>query len=193
MNYAYTEYAPLALFILAFCESVFFPVPADLLLILLVLASRAKAFRYALICTLGSVSGALVGYCVGHFAFVNSGGDFTWFANLVFQNIPGFSEDLFNNIKGLYTQWDFWIIFIAGFTPIPFKIFTVTGGVFDLNLAMFLLASVISRGARYFLLSFLLWKYGSPIKLFFEKYFNLLALGFTASLVCAIVFIKYVI
>lgn len=192
LNWAYTPYAPIALFILAFAESIFFPVPPDLLLIVLVLGCRTKAFKYALNCTIGSVSGALIGYCVGHFTWVNASGDFTGFANLFFNNIPGFSVDLFNSIKLLYTKWDFWIIFTAGFTPIPYKIFTVTAGVFDINLLMFLLSSIISRGARFFILAFLLWRYGSSIKLFIEKYFNLIALGFTVCLVGGFVIIKYV-
>lgn len=192
LNWAYTPYAPIALFILAFAESIFFPVPPDLLLIVLVLGCRTKAFKYALNCTIGSVSGALIGYCVGHFTWVNASGDFTGFANLFFNNIPGFSVDLFNSIKLLYTKWDFWIIFTAGFTPIPYKIFTVTAGVFDINLLMFLLSSIISRGARFFILAFLLWRYGSSIKLFIEKYFNLIALGFTVCLVGGFIIIKYV-
>jgi membrane protein YqaA with SNARE-associated domain len=192
LNWAYTPYASIALFILAFVESIFFPVPPDLLLIVLVLGCRPKAFKYALNCTIGSVSGAFIGYCVGHFTWVNASGDFTGFANLFFQNIPGFSVDLFNSIKGMYTKWDFWIIFTAGFTPIPYKIFTVTAGVFDINLLMFLLSSIISRGARFFILAFLLWRYGSSIKHFIEKYFNLIAIGITACLVGGFIIIKYV-
>jgi membrane protein YqaA with SNARE-associated domain len=192
LDWAYSPYALFALFILAFAESIFFPVPPDLLLIVLVLGCRPKAFKYALVCTIGSVSGALVGYCVGHYTWINASGDFTWFANIFFRNIPGFSVDLFNSIKGLYTKWDFWIIFTAGFTPIPYKIFTVTAGVFDLNLLMFILSSLVSRGARFFILATLLWKYGPSIKLFLEKYFNILALGFTICLVGGFVIIKYV-
>jgi membrane protein YqaA with SNARE-associated domain len=157
-----------------------------------VLGCRSKAFKYALICTLGSVSGALIGYLLGHFIWVNGSGEFTWFANLFFNNIPGFSLDLYDNIKGLFAKWDFWIIFTAGFTPIPYKIFTVTSGVFDINLFMFLLSSIISRGARFFLLALLLWKYGPPIKSFIEKYFNMIALGFTVCLVSCFVIIKFV-
>jgi membrane protein YqaA with SNARE-associated domain len=191
LNWANSPYAPIALFILAFTESIFFPVPPDLLLIVLVLGCRTKAFRYALICTLGSVSGALLGYFLGHFMWINSSGEFTWFANLFFENIPGFSTDLYIKIKSLFVEWNFWIIFTAGFTPIPYKVFTVTAGVFDLNLFMFILASVISRGARFFILAFLLWKYGSSMKLFIDKYFNMIALSLTICLVGVIVIIKY--
>jgi membrane protein YqaA with SNARE-associated domain len=194
-EWAYTPYASLAIFILALIEAIFFPVPADILLIVLVLGCQLKAFRYALYTTIGSVSGALIGYLAGHYLWVKAGaeGDFTWFANLFFNNIPGFSIDLFNNIKELYIQWDFWIIFTAGFTPVPYKIFTVTAGAFEMNLPMFLFASLISRGARFFILAFLLWKYGSSIKRFIEKYFNIIALGFTVCLVSFILFLKYVI
>jgi len=193
LNWAKTPYAPLALFILAFIESVFFPIAPDVLLIVLVLGCRPMAFKYALICTLGSVSGAMVGYGLGHFMWVNPAGEFTWFANLFFKNIPGFSTDLFYNIKGLFAEWDFWIIFTAGFTPVPYKVFTVSAGVFDINLLMFVLASVISRGARFFILAFLLWRFGPSIKLFIDRYFNMIALGFTVCLVCGFVIIKYII
>jgi membrane protein YqaA with SNARE-associated domain len=191
-NWAYTPYASIALFILAFTESIFFPVPPDILLIVLVLGCRSKAFRYALICTAGSVSGALVGYALGHFMWVNGSGEFTWFANIFFENIPGFTIELYDRIKGLFAKWDFWIIFTAGFTPIPYKIFTVTSGVFDINLFMFVISSVISRGARFFILAFLLWKYGASIKLFIEKYFNLIALSLTACLIGGFIIIKFV-
>jgi membrane protein YqaA with SNARE-associated domain len=192
LNWADTPYAPFALFVLAFIESIFFPVPPDVLLIVLVLGSRPRAFKYALNCTIGSVTGALIGYSLGHFMWVNSNGEFTWFADLFFNNIPGFSVELFNNIKGLFGKWDFWIIFTAGFTPIPYKVFTITAGVFDLNLFMFILASLISRGARFFLLALLLWKFGPSIKVFIDKYFNMIAIGFTVCLVGCFAVIKYV-
>jgi membrane protein YqaA with SNARE-associated domain len=193
LNWANTPYATSALFILAFFEAIFFPVPADILLIVLVLGCRPKAFTYALYTTLGSVSGAVIGYMLGHFLWVTKGGDFTWFASLFFNNIPGFSMEHFNNFKVLYDKFDLWIIFTAGFAPIPYKIFTVTAGVFGMNLPMFLLVSLISRGARFFLLTFLLWRYGQPIQNFIQKYFNLLALGFTVCLIGGLVIVKFVI
>jgi membrane protein YqaA with SNARE-associated domain len=192
LNWATTPYATGALFMLAFFEAIFFPVPADILLIVLVLGCRPKAFTYALYTTIGSVSGAIIGYLAGHYLWVNTGGGFTWFAGLFFNNIPGFSIDTFNRIKDLYAQMDFWIVFTAGFTPVPYKIFTVTAGVFDMNLLLFIVASLISRGARFFLLTFLLWKYGKPIQLFIEKYFNIIALGFTVCLVGGFIAVKFV-
>jgi membrane protein YqaA with SNARE-associated domain len=193
LKWADTPYATSALFILAFFEAVFFPVPADILLIVLVLGCRAKAFTYAFFAATGSVSGAVLGYLAGHFLWVNATGEFTWFANLFFNNIPGFSIEMFNTLKGLYGQWDFLIVFTAGFTPVPYKIFTVTAGVFDMNLLLFLSASLISRAARFFLVSFLLWKFGQPVQSFFEKYFRIIVLGFTVCLVGGLVIVKLVI
>ena len=191
LKWAETPYGPLALFILAFVESIFFPIPPDVLLIALALGSSAKAFRLALNCTIGSVSGAFVGYAIGHFAWITSSGEFTGFANFFFNNIPGFSVSLYNSIKALFIEWDFWIIFTAGFTPIPYKVFTITSGVFDINIIMFFIASLISRGARFFLVAFLIWKFGPSIKRFIEKYFNMLAMGFTVVLIGGFVAIKY--
>lgn len=191
LKWAETPYGPIALFILAFTESVFFPIPPDILLIALALGSIKKSFRFALYCTTGSVAGAFVGYAVGHFAWISPNGNFTGFANFFFNNIPGFSITLFNSIKALFNQWDFWVIFTAGFTPIPYKVFTVTAGVFDINLFMFFIASIVSRGARFFLVAWLLWKFGPNIKLFIEKYLNWIAIGFTACLIGGFVIIKY--
>jgi membrane protein YqaA with SNARE-associated domain len=191
LKWAETPHGPIALFILAFTESIFFPIPPDVLLIALALGCTVKSFRFAMICTIGSVSGAFAGYAVGHFAWISTTGEFTGFANFFFNNIPGFSIALFNSIKALFIQWDFWVIFTAGFTPIPYKVFTVTSGVFDINLMMFFLASIISRGARFFLVAFLIWKFGPGIKRFIEKYFNMLALGFTVCLIGGFIAIKY--
>jgi membrane protein YqaA with SNARE-associated domain len=193
LNWAQSPYGAIALFILAFAESVFFPIPPDVLLIALALGVAAKSFRYALICTLGSVSGAIVGYGIGHFVWITAGGEFTGFANFFFNNIPGFTVSLFNNIRDLFVEWDFWIIFTAGFTPIPYKVFTITSGVFEINFVMFFLASLVSRGARFFVIAFLIWKFGPGIKRFIERYFNMLALGFTVILIGGFVAIKYLI
>jgi membrane protein YqaA with SNARE-associated domain len=191
LQWAKTPYGTIALFILAFIEAVCFPVPPDILLIPLALGCASKSFRYALFCTLGSVSGAFVGYALGYSAWLQPNGEFTSFANFFFQNIPGFTVELYNNIKELFIKWDFWVIFTAGFTPVPYKVFTITAGVFDMNLFMFFLASIISRGARFFLIAWLIWKFGPKIKVFIEKYLNWIALGFTACLIGGILVIRY--
>ncbi|MEE9429408.1 MAG: YqaA family protein [Melioribacteraceae bacterium] len=193
LHWAETPYGPIALFALAFAESSFFPIPPDALLIALALGARSKSFKFAAICTLASVLGALLGYAIGHFVWWNNPGEFSQLANFFFDTIPGFTHELFAKVKGLYDEWDFWIVFTAGFTPIPYKIFTISGGAFSINLPMFVIASIISRAGRFFLVAFLIWKYGEQIKGFIDKYFNWLAIGFTVLLVGGFVGIKYLI
>ena len=135
--------------------------------------------------------GALLGYSIGYFAWWAEGQQFSSLALFFFDNIPGFTQAVFYNVQGLFEEWNFWVIFTAGFTPIPYKVFTIAGGAFDINLAMFIIASIISRSARFFLVAFLIWKFGPQIKSFIDKYFNLLAIVFTVLLIGGFVAIKY--
>jgi membrane protein YqaA with SNARE-associated domain len=193
LSWAQTKYGASVLFILAFVESIFFPIPPDILLIALALGHSSNAFKYALLCTIGSVSGAFIGYSIGNYSWLTATGEFSAFANFFFDSVPGFSVELYESIRSLFVEWDFWVIFTAGFTPIPYKVFTITAGAFNINIMMFALASIISRGARFFLIAWLIWKYGASIKLFIEKYFNLLAITVTTVLIGGFVLIKYVI
>ncbi len=191
LHWAETPYGPVALFLLAFAESSFFPIPPDALLIALVLGSSKKAFRFASICLAGSVSGAILGYAIGHYLWWTPSNEFTNIALFFFNNIPGFTETAFFDIQKLYNEYDFWIIFTAGFTPLPYKVITISSGAFNINVVMFLVASIISRGARFFLVSFLIWKFGPSIKAFITKYFNWVAIAFTVLLIGGFVAIKF--
>lgn len=193
LHWAETPYGPIALFLLAFAESSFFPIPPDALLIALVLGATQKAFRFALNCTVASVLGALLGYTIGHFLWWTPSNEFTSIAMFFFNNIPGFTEKVFFNVQKMYDQYDFWIVFTAGFTPIPYKVITVSSGAFNIDLIMFIIASIISRGARFFLVAFLIWKFGPQIRNFIDKYFNWLAVAFTVLLIGGFVVIKYAI
>jgi membrane protein YqaA with SNARE-associated domain len=191
LHWAETPYGPAALFVLAFAEASFFPIPPDALLIALVLGVTQKAFKFATICLVGSVTGALLGYAIGHFLWWSPDGNFTALAYFFFNNLPGFSEKDFNVIQKLYSEYDFWIVFTAGFTPLPYKVITISSGAFKVSLPMFLIASIISRGARFFLISLLIWKFGPQIKSFIDKYFNWLAIIFTVLLICGFFAINY--
>ena len=193
LHWADTPYGPIALIILSFAEASFFPIPPDILLIALALGARKKALLFALYCSLASVAGAIFGYSLGHFAWWIDPGQFSAFANFFFNHIPGFTTDLFFQIQQMYDKWNFWIIFTAGFTPIPFKVFTISAGAFDINFLMFLFAGLVSRSARFFLVGWLIWKFGEPIRGFIDKYFNWLAIGFTVLLIGGFYIIKYLI
>lgn len=191
LHWADTPYGAPALFILAFAESSFFPIPPDALLIALILGSSTKAFRFASICTIGSVTGAFLGYTIGHFLWWTPAGEFTAIAEFFFRNIPSFTYDTFYNIEEMYKAYDFWIIFTVGFTPLPYKVVTISAGAFNISIVMFIIASIISRGARFFIVAFLIWKFGPQIKSFIDKYFNWLAIAFTVLLVGGFFAIKY--
>ena len=179
--------------ILSFSESFFFPVPPDILLIPLCLGNRRKSFYFAFLCSVSSIFGGIVGYYIGKVLWWSEPGvEYSTLANIFFYYVPGLTIESFNNIKSLYFKWDFLIIFTAGFTPIPFKLITISAGTFNINFVMFILASMISRSARFFLLATLIWLFGEKIRFFIEKYFNLLAIFFTILLVGGFIIIKLI-
>ncbi len=193
LKWSESQYGPHILGIMAFAEASFFPIPPDVLLIPLALGMRSKALRLGLICSVGSILGAIFGYGIGYFLWWNGVGVFSGLAQFFFDVIPGFTTDIFYAIKAKYEMWNFWVIFTAGFTPIPFKVFTVSAGAFDINFILFLIASTLSRSARFLLISGLIWKYGEPIREFIDNYFNKLAILFTVLLIGSFVLIKYLI
>lgn len=181
LSWGDSRWGALALFILAFAESSFFPIPPDVLLIALCLGAVTRSFRFAAICLAGSILGAAGGYAIGYYLWQNTAGEYTALANWFLAHV--FSEESFLEVKSLYDEYDFWIVFTAGFTPLPYKLFTISGGLFRIDLVMFFVASIVSRGLRFFLIAGLIWKFGAPIKTFIEKYFNLLAILFTVLLI----------
>ena len=193
LKWSNSKYGPLMLGLMAFAEASFFPIPPDVLLIPLALGLRTKAFRLAFICSLGSILGAIFGYVIGSYLWWEGVNQFSWLARLFFDVIPGFTPEIFYSIQTKYEIWNFWVVFTAGVTPIPFKVITISAGAFDINFILFVIASTLSRSARFFLLSALIWKFGESMRDFIDKYFNLLAIIFMILLIGSFVLIKYVI
>ena len=181
LSWGESRWGAWALFFFAMAESSFFPIPPDVLLIALCIGATKKSFRFGAICLAGSIIGAIIGYYIGFFLWQTPSGEYTALANFFFEHV--FSIESFQSVGDLYDKYNFWIVFTAGFTPLPYKLFTISGGLFHINFTMFLLASIISRGLRFFLIAGLIWKFGAPIKVFIDKYFNLLAIAFTVLLV----------
>ena len=192
LKWSNSKYGSLFLFTMSFAEASFFPIPPDVLLIALALGSRTKAFRFAFICSIGSVLGAILGYFIGTFLWWEGANEFSKLALLFFNVIPGFTPEVFYSIQSKYEAWNFWVVFTAGFTPIPFKVITISAGAFDINFILFVIASTLSRSARFFLLGTLIWKFGEPIRDFINKYFNILAIIFMILLISSFLLIKYV-
>ncbi len=191
LGWSRSRWGEAALFVLALAESSFFPIPPDVLLIALCLGRPERSLRYALICTVGSVTGALGGYAIGYFLWQTASGDYTGLAQWCYAHL--FSMEKFIEVQRLFEQYNFWAIFTAGFTPLPYKLFTIAGGVFGIGIPMFTVASIVSRGLRFFLIAWLIRRFGPPIKVFIDKYFNLLAVVFTVLLIGTFVIIKYLI
>ncbi|MEA1935573.1 MAG: YqaA family protein [Thermodesulfobacteriota bacterium] len=181
-HFAETPYGSWALFLLAFAESSFFPVPPDILLIALAASIPSKAFRYALICSVGSVLGGIFGYIIGY--------QFMEFVGFGILNFYGLT-DKYESVAELYNRYNAWAVGIAGFTPIPYKVFTISAGAFKVNFGVFLLASIVSRSARFFIVAGLIYVFGAQIRAFIEKYFNILAVIFVLLLVAGFILIRF--
>jgi len=190
LHWAETKYGVPALFLLALAESSFFPIPPDVLLIPLALGARSKAIRFALVCSVASIVGGIAGYGIGYFAWWSGSEAYSVVALFFFNHIPGFTEQVFLNIQEKYEIYNFLIVFTAGFTPIPFKIITISAGAFSVNFPMFLLASTVSRSARFFLVALLIRQFGEPITAFIDKYFNVLSIIFTLLLIGGFLVLK---
>jgi membrane protein YqaA with SNARE-associated domain len=193
LHWAETKYGVPALFLLALAESSFFPIPPDVLLIPLALGARSKAIRFALVCSVASIVGGMAGYGIGYFSWWSGAKAYSAVAMFFFNHIPGFSEQVFLNIQEKYEIYNFLIVFTAGFTPIPFKIITISAGAFSVNFPMFLLASTVSRSARFFLVALLIRQFGEPITTFIDKYFNILSMIFTILLIGGFLVLKVLI
>lgn len=183
LHWSTTPYAVPALFILAFAESSFFPIPPDVLLIAMAVALPLKAFRFAAVCSVGSVLGGMFGYLLG------------WqFMDVIGNSIIQFYhfQEQWDKIGGWYKEYDAWAVGAAGFTPLPYKVFTLAAGAFEINFPIFVLASLASRSARFFIVAWLIHRYGAPIKGFIEKYFNILSIVFMVLLIAGFFLVKFI-
>lgn len=196
LSWAHTPYAFPALIILAFCESSFFPVPPDVLLIPLVLGATASFWKYALAATLASVLGGIAGYGIGYFAWQTIG---RWLMTHVMSIdtvlVAGREDVLLPSYFGAllgtepaylfqtFDTYNAWIVFVFGLSPLPYKLITISAGFAQLNLPIFVVASFLSRGLRFFIVASLLYKWGEEAKALIDKHFNVLALIFTLLLV----------
>ncbi|ARC88827.1 YqaA family protein [Rhodovulum sp. MB263] len=163
-----------ALFIVAFIESSIFPIPPDVLMVPMILARPSRAFAIAGVALAGSVLGGLAGYGIGGAFFDQIGRPVLEFYG---------KDAYFEQFRARYNDYGAWAVLIAGVTPFPYKVITILSGSTGLNLGIFLVASLIARGIRFFLVAALLWKFGAPIRMFIEKYLGLLFTLFVLLLI----------
>jgi len=184
LSWAYTPYGVTALVLLCFAEASVFPIPPDPLLMALCLGAPARSFRFAAWATAASVVGGILGYLLGW-------GAWALVDDFFFGWVPGVTPEAFASVQSLYNEYDFWAVFLAGLTPLPYKVFTLSAGVFAINFPIFVVASILSRGIRFFLVAALIWKFGPPVSRFIDRYFNLLTLIFGLLLVGGFVVVSW--
>ena len=167
--FAETPYGGWALFALAFLESSVFPIPPDVLLIALCLADPTSSFQFAAVCSVGSVIGGMGGYALGYYG-----------GRPLVRRL--FKPERVQAVERYYDKYNAWATGIGGLTPLPYKLFTISGGAFAINFKIFVLASVIARSARFFAVAALFLFMGDTAKAFIERYLNLLTIGFVILL-----------
>ena len=183
LHWSGTKYALPALAVLSFVESSFFPIPPDVLLIAMVVAVPSIWFRSALVCSVASVLGGALGYLIG------------WqFMDLIGMRIVELYhfQPQFEKIGAMYNEHQAWAVGVAGFTPLPYKVFTIAAGAFKIDFPTFVFASAASRSARFFLVAGLIYKFGPAVKAYIEKYFNLFTIIFVVLVVLGFVALKFV-
>lgn len=191
LSWGDSRYGTMALFFLSLAEASFFPVPPDALLIALCMGAWRKWFRFALVCSIGSVIGGVLGYMIGHWAYALIGEKILSISASLSGSDPA---ELLSQARYWFNEKEMWgmtlgawAVGIAGFTPIPYKVFTITSGFFELNFGVFILASTLSRSARFFIVAGLIGvlykKNGDRIKVFIDRYFNILAVAFVILLI----------
>lgn len=182
LSWSRHEHAPRYLGLLSFAESSFFPVPPDVMLAPMVIARRDRAWRFAMLTTITSVAGGIAGYFIGHFLFAELGQPVI--------DLYG-AQAKFDQVKDWFDQYGVWVVFAAGFSPIPYKLFTITSGVLTLALLPFVLASLIGRGARFFLVAGLLFWGGERFEQFLRQRIDQIG-WWTVALITVVVIVLQV-
>ncbi len=169
--------------VISFCESSFFPIPPDVMVVPMVLARRDQAYLIATVCTVSSVLGGILGYAIGYFLYDSVG---QWLINVYHMG------ERIHGLKALYDQWGSLVILIKGFTPIPFKLVTIASGFFQFNFPLFVLLAAITRGARFFLIAWLLKRYGAPMQEFIERRLTLVGWTFLILLIGGFALVAFI-
>jgi len=181
LKWSKTKYAKLSLFLLAFTESSFFPIPPDVLLIAMTVANRFRWWIFASITTVGSVLGGIFGYYIGVAFFESIGKPIVEFYHL---------QELVSVVGTKYAENSFLAVFTAAFTPIPYKVFTIAGGVFMIPFNDLVVASILGRGGRFFMVALAIRIFGDKISNVIEKYFDILSLAFMALIILGFLLIN---
>jgi len=187
---AETKWGPWVLFICAFADASFFPLPATTIFLILLLLNTKRVLRYLFFVVFGTLTGAMAGYLFGHFAWLTPDGEFSGVAQFVFDNVPGFSVGLYDKVHELFIRWDYWILGTAAATPIPFGVFSITSGIFSINVFLFLIAILVSQGIKFALIAYVAVKVGPNFRRLVELNWKPVAIISSISVLAVLVVIR---
>lgn len=163
LKYATSRYSFFILFIVAFADASCLPLPTPFIFIAMILLNIKKAYIFAIYGSIGTITGSLLGYLIGYFLWNTHDGEYTRLANFMFNYIPSFDIEFYKKIKSLYDIWGSGLLLLAPFIPIPYKIFSISSGIFGINILPFILTTAIGQSIKFFLTSFLTIKLGYKI------------------------------
>ena len=184
LSLAAGRHAEWALAAVAFAESSFFPFPPDIIMLPMALARPDRAWRYAFVCTVASVAGGVLGYAIGSLLYDTVG---QWLIQAY-----GLGDKL-DQFRALYAEYGHWIILLKGLTPIPYKLVTIASGLAGYNFPLFILLSVVTRGVRFFVLAWLLKRWGEPIRGFIEERLGLVTAALAVTIIGGFAIARYLV
>jgi len=168
-NLATTKWGSLILFLSALADAAVFPLPVTTFFIFLILLNKRMTSRYIIVVVMGTMAGAFAGYSIGRFLWIKPSGEYTAIVHFLFNNIPGFSIGIYEKVHTLFVKWDFWILGAATATPLPYGMFSVASGVFQINIFNFFIATLLSQGIKFIFLGFLTSRTGPLIRKILES------------------------
>jgi len=171
-----SRFSLLVIFLFLFLDASIFPLPTTIVFITVSLIHPSRSYQNALMAVVGMVMGSIVGYAIGHYLWLLPDGSFTQFAQYLFDHIPGFTEVNYQNAQQLYLKWSYGILFFSIIIPIPYQFISITAGVFDFDIFAFVFSTLIFQGFRFFLLAWLILKYGEGAKIIFQKNLKIIAI-----------------
>lgn len=163
LQWANTKWGAWALFFVAYTDACCLPMPTPMFFLVLGLLNIKKVYMNALYGTIATLLGALTGYCIGYFAWLDSSGGFTPLAQFITDHIPGFSAAVYDTMQVQFDKWGFGILFVASFIPVPYKLFSISSGIFDINVMVFAITTLVSQGIKFYLLALLIVKIGPRV------------------------------
>lgn len=192
LKWSKSKYSMVALFTFLFIDASFFPLPTTVIFLTMSLLYPFRTNYNALVATLGMVAGSVVGYSIGHFLWLRAEGGFTDLAQYFFDHIPGFSVDFYQYARELYVKWSYGIFFLSIILPVPYQVYSISAGAFNMNLLIFGLSTLLFQGLRFFLLAVLVIKFREGVKTIFHKNLKIITITVIILLIVYIIVKKII-